>query len=344
MQSRVPRAWAHQPRFARPDGPGTCRVVEHSDDDIEDTTESGPMVTVVSPGLVTSVTIEESSQGLDEIHVHPAGQGFWVARALLALGAQPTFCCVRGGEPAAAALHLIDEAITIRPITTDVATGTYVDDRRHGDRTRLATMRAMALDRHTVDDLIGASIAEGLRSKAVVLTGSNGFGSTPVAFYTTLSSSLHALGATVVVDLSGAELHAALAGHVDAVKVSDVELVDAGFTDRNDPGALEAAARRVAEISGADVFVTRGDDGALVHTAGRTFHGRIPMLDTVEPRGAGDAFTAAITVARLVGLEPAEQLRMAMATAASNVLRRGLGSATLDAVHAIGARIEVDAA
>jgi 1-phosphofructokinase len=68
------------------------------------------------------------------------------------------------------------------------------------------------------------------------------------------------------------------------------------------------------------------------------------MLDTVEPRGAGDSFTAAVAVARIVGLDAAEQLRMAMATAASNVLRRGLGSATLDAVHAIGNHIEVEAA
>lgn len=318
--------------------------MEHIDDDHHGTERSGPAVTVVTPGLTTSVTIEESSQGLDEIHVHPAGQGFWVARALHELGARPTLCCVRGGEPAAAALHLIDEEITVRAVMTDVPTGAYVDDRRHGDRTRLATMRAVALDRHTVDDLIGISIADGLRSKAVVLTGSNSYGSVPVAFYTTLSSSLHALGAKVVIDLSGAELHAALAGHADAVKVSDSELIDAGFTDTNDQPALTDAARRVAEISGADVFVTRGYDGALVHTSGRTLLGHSPMLDTVEPRGAGDAFTAALAVARLVGLEPAEQLRMAMATAASNVLRRGLGSATLDAVHAIGAHIEVEAA
>jgi 1-phosphofructokinase len=318
--------------------------VQDTDEAQPGTDRERPAVTVVSPGLTTSVTIEESSQGLDEIHVHAAGQGFWVARALAELGAQPTLCCVRGGEPAMAALHLIDEAITVRSVVTDVPTGAYVDDRRHGDRTRLATMRAMALDRHTVDDLIGVSIAEGLRSKAVVITGSNGFGSVPVGFYTTLSASLHALGATVVADLSGPELHAALAGHVDAVKVSDEELVDAGFTDTNDFGALRDAARRVADVGGADVFITRAGDGALVHSNDRTYVGRGPMLDTVEPRGAGDSFTAAVAVARIVGLDAAEQLRMAMATAASNVLRRGLGSATLDAVHAIGNHIEVEAA
>lgn len=302
------------------------------------------MVTVVSPGLLTSVTIEESSHGKDEIHIHPAGQGFWVARACLELGAQPTLCCVRGGEPSGAALQLIDEGISVRYISTDVSTGAYVDDRRHGDRTRLATTPAGALDRHTVDDLMGLAIAEGLHSRAVVLTGSNGHGSVPVAFFTTLSASLHALGATVVVDLSGAELHAALAGHVDAVKVSDSELVDAGFTDTNDHEALAAAARRVAEVSGADVFVTCADEGAILHTAGETLIGQSPVLEVVEPRGAGDAFTAALTVGRLVGFDPPDQLRMAMATAASNVLRRGLGSATLDAVHALGAKIEVAAA
>jgi 1-phosphofructokinase len=318
--------------------------VEHTDDPDGGTAQPPPPITIVSPGLVTSVTIEESSQGRDEIHIHPAGQGYWVARAVQELGGAPTLCCVRGGEPSNAALHLVDDGITVHAITTDVPTGAYVDDRRHGDRTRLATTRAMALDRHTVDDLIGLAIADGLQSKAVVITGSNGYGSVPVSFFTTLSSSLHALGATVVVDLSGAEMHAALAGHVDAVKVSDSELVDAGFTERNDQDALHEAAKRIFETTGADVFVTRADAGALAYSDGRALVGRSPMLETVEPKGAGDAFTAAVAVARVVGLDPTEQLRMAMATAASNVLRRGLGSATLDAVHAIGAHIDVEAA
>jgi len=303
-----------------------------------------PAITVVSPGLLASVTIERSAQGDDEIHIHPAGQGFWVARALSDLGADATLCCVRGGETGRAALLLIDDAITVRHVDTDVPTGAYVDDRREGQRARVATTAGMTLDRHTVDDLIGITIAEGLTSKLVVVTGSNEHGTVPMSFYTTLTSSLHALGAEVAVDLSGAELHAALAGHVDVVKISHTELIDAGFASAEDPDELRAGARKVAEVGGADVFVTCADGGALVHTVDGPLVGRGPQLETVEHRGAGDSFTAAVAVARRVGLEPAEQLRMAMATAASNVLRRGLGSATLDAVHAIGLQIEVDKA
>src|SRR5687768_2443474 len=99
----VPGASAGQPPFACIDRPGTRRIVEHFDDVQDDAGRPAPAVTVVSPGLTTSVTIEESSQGMDEIHVHPAGQGFWVARALRELGAEATLCCVRGGEPSAAA-------------------------------------------------------------------------------------------------------------------------------------------------------------------------------------------------------------------------------------------------
>ena len=202
----------------------------------------------------------------------------------------------------------------------------------------------MPLDRHAIDDLLGVTIAEGLESRIVIVTGSNEHGSVPVSFFTTLTSSLHALGAEVIVDLSGAELHAALAGHVDVVKISHAELIDAGFASGDDVEEVRAGARKMAETSGADVFVTSADDGALVHTIDGTLVGRGPQLDTVEHRGAGDSFTAAVAVARCVGLDPAEQLRMAMATAAANVLRRGLGSATLDAVHAIGLQIEVDKA
>lgn len=303
-----------------------------------------PAVTVVTPGLLVSVTVERSPAGGDEIHIHPAGQGFWAARAARDLGADTTLCCVRGGETGATAVDLIDAGIVVRCVATDVPTGAYVDDRRDGERQRVATMRAMPLDRHTIDDLIGITVAEGLRSGTVIVTGTNQHGSVPSAFFTTVTSSLHTLGTSVIVDLSGAELHAALAGHVDAVKVSHTELIDAGFATDDRFDSLRDGARKVADTTGADVFVTCAGDGAFVHTVGETLVGRGPQLDTVEHRGAGDSFTAAVAVARCVGLEPAEQLRMAMATAAANVLRRGLGSATVETVHAIGVQVEVDAA
>lgn len=306
--------------------------------------QPAPEVVTMSPGLLTSITIELDADNGDEIHVHPAGQGFWVARMLAALGARAVLCCPCGGEAVAMVTGAPLDDIELHQIPVPTSTGAYVDDRRGGSRERLATMPAPSLDRHAIDDLVGSVVADGINAGTVVLTGSNGHHSVPASIYTTLGTTLHELGVSVFADLSGTELLALLDGHVDVLKLSHSELIDAGFAKSDDERSLRDGALSLARTSGADVFVTRAGAGALACTSDGYFVGSGPQVDVVEHRGAGDSFTAAVTVARLVGLEVAEQLRMAMAAAATNVLRHGLGSATLDAVHAIGTRIEVTAA
>lgn len=56
-----------------------------------------PRVTVFGPDPLLSVTIERAGTG-DEIHLHPAGQGVWVARTAAELGASPILCAFAGGE------------------------------------------------------------------------------------------------------------------------------------------------------------------------------------------------------------------------------------------------------
>ena len=53
-------------------------------------------LTVFGPDPLLSVTIEAGGDG-DEVHVHPAGQGVWVARAAAELGGRPILCCLLGG-------------------------------------------------------------------------------------------------------------------------------------------------------------------------------------------------------------------------------------------------------
>ena len=41
---------------------------------------SRPPVTVFSPQPLLGVTIERRGEDQDDVHMHPAGQGVWVAR------------------------------------------------------------------------------------------------------------------------------------------------------------------------------------------------------------------------------------------------------------------------
>ena len=61
------------------------------------TPAAGPRVTVFGPDPMLSVTVE-SRGAADDVHVHAAGQGVWVARMVAELGAWPVLCSFVGGE------------------------------------------------------------------------------------------------------------------------------------------------------------------------------------------------------------------------------------------------------
>lgn len=298
-------------------------------------------VVVMSPALLVSVTIEVGPDDADEVHVHAAGQGFWVARMLSALGARPQLVTTCGGELGALAPTLAAGDVDLRLIRSRGAGGAYVDDRRSEERRRIAEQAPAPLDRHTVDDLLSATVAAGMESGIVVVTGSNGHDTVKPAFFGALAGGLRALGVTVVADLSGPELLAALDGGADVVKVADDELsaLDLGALDPDD---LDGRADALRERCGADVFVTLAGAGAFCRTANTGLAGRGPALRSVESRGAGDSFTAALAAGRRAGLDVADQFRVALAAAATNVLRHGLGSATVEAVTSLLGSVAVE--
>lgn len=114
-------------------------------------------VCVFAPALFVSVTIEERDDGSDDIHIHPGGQGFWIARMVRHLGAKPILCAPLGGETGT-----IIEALTaqwgIDLATAGIAAASpaYVHDRRKGDRETIAASPAPVLDRHERDDVYSA--------------------------------------------------------------------------------------------------------------------------------------------------------------------------------------------
>ncbi len=60
-----------------------------------------PAVTILGPHPLLAIGIEPFAGEEDEIHLHAAGQGVWVARMAAALGAYPVLCGFLGGETGA---------------------------------------------------------------------------------------------------------------------------------------------------------------------------------------------------------------------------------------------------
>lgn len=299
-------------------------------------------VCVLAPILTLTITIEPTGEdGPDDIHIHPGGQGFWIARMLRHLGERPLLCAPVGGEPGRVLRALVPEwGIDLSPVQIEDRSPGYVHDRRSGERNPLAETPTPTPGRHEMDDLYGKVLDHSLSAGATVISGNGEM--LPVDFYRRLGSDLAAAETTVVGDLHGPELEAYLeGGPLDILKVSDEDLAaDGALADRSESAAL-AVIERLRERGAQDVVVSRGRRPTLASIGGTEYRVTTPELEVVDHRGAGDSMTAGLMTARLRGESPEGSLRLAAAAGAANVTRHGLGSASPDLIDRLAERVEV---
>lgn len=303
--------------------------------------ESGGRVAVLACALNLMVSVEEAEGQVIEIHLHPGGQGFWAARMAARLGATVTLVAPLGGEPGVALRALVEqEGIAIRGIDSAQPNGVWISKDDEGEPATLAELPAPTLTRHEGDGLFNALLAQGLESDVTLLTGSPP-GVLEDSRYEGLAHDLHALGGRVVADLSGGQLHAALAGGLDIVKVAHDEIVEAGLAESDDLSDLIAGARRIREMGAAQVLVSRAAEPLLADLGDRVVEVVTPSFRPVNHRGAGDSMTGA-TAAGLALSEPMDSvLRLAVAAGALNVTRRGLGSGDAEAIRTLARQVEM---
>jgi 1-phosphofructokinase len=306
-------------------------------------TAAGGSVCVFAPAPLLTVTIDVRSDGGEDLHVHPGGQGVWVARMLGVLGATATLCAPLGGETGNVLRGLLrDEAIDLRAVDTPEATGAYVHDRRTGERRELWRAPLRPLGRHTVDDLFSETMAAALDAGVCVLTGTDRRRSVlPDSTYTRLARDLRANRVIVVCDLQGELLRASLEGGVDLVKISQDELLEDGWAEGPDSESLEAGIRALQRAGATDVVVSRASGGALATVDGALFTVRAPAMTVVDPTGAGDSMTAALALGRSQGRSSPDTLRLAAAAGAVNVTRHGLGSGEQEAITRLAENVEI---
>ena len=100
--------------------------------------------------------------------------------------------------------------------------------------------------------------------------------------------------------------------HVDLLVVNEIEAATLGKE-------LEMYTELLA--------ITYGGDGAVLSRAGQQVaRARPPKVDVVDTTGAGDAFTAALTVALVAGMEPQEALEQACVVGALTTTKMGAQS------------------
>jgi 1-phosphofructokinase len=300
-----------------------------------------PRATVLGPDPLLSITIEARG-GADDVHVHAAGQGVWVARMAAELGAWPVLCCLVGGETGAVLHPLLDAlAGELRAVVTAGPSGSYVVDRRGANRRVLASALRPPPQRHEIDDLVGATCAAALGSAVLVVCNPYPPDEFPDEVYDTVVADVHTAGVPIVVDLSSPRLERTLPYRPDLVKLNDWELAEYVRGPVDGPGAL-AAARELLDAGARAVAVTRAEAPILVVPEGEEpFEIVPPSFPRGFREGCGDAMTGAIAAALARGLPLREALVVGAAAGSGNFLRHGLGTGKRATIDELARRVEV---
>jgi 1-phosphofructokinase len=300
-----------------------------------------PRVAIFSPDPLLSVTIEARASG-DELHLHAAGQGAWVAKMAAELGAEPVLCSFLGGESGAMLRPLLEQIpADLRIAATAGANGSYVVDRRRGEREMLAAAFRPPPQRHEIDDLVSATVAAAMSSGLLVLCNPYPADGLPEDVYETLAGDSRAAGIPVAVDLSSPRLERTLPHGPELVKLNDWELAQYVCGPVDGPRLLEAATR-LRRAGAKSVVVTRAEAPILVLArSGGPYEIIPPSFPVGHREGCGDTMMGAIAAAWTRGCSLRDALVLGAAAGSANFLRHGLGTGKRRAVEELAERIVV---
>jgi 1-phosphofructokinase len=300
---------------------------------------------VFAPSPLLTVTIEPGTDR-PEVHLHPGGQGFWVARLAATLGADVALCCALGGEPGRVLRGLIEaEPLTLTAADADTSNGVYVHDRRSGERVEVVNVASRPLARHASDELYGMALGAGLDADVTLVTGCQPSDVVDADLYRRLVSDLRANGKLVIADLTGPPLRATLEGGVELVRLSDEELVSGQYAASAADADIVAGAHRLQRAGARYVLVSRGSAPAVLIDGARD-PVRVdivgPVFEALDRHGTGDSMFAAIGIGLARGMSMIDSLRLGAAAGALNATRRGLGTGTRQEIERLATHVRVD--
>jgi 1-phosphofructokinase len=302
-----------------------------------------PKVAVFSPNPMVSIAIESfSADGGDDIHIHPAGQGVWVARMAAELGAEPVLCGFIGGEVGTVLRPLLQEMpIELRLVETTEPSGAYIHDRREGERQPISQSAALPASRHEVDELFSVTVAAALDCDLLAICGPYPENTVPLEIYGGLVADVKANGVPVIVDLSSPRLDSALEGKPDLVKINDWQI--AGFvSDAVDTEErMRAAIDKLLEAGAGAAIVTRAEEPAMAVRDGRAWEITPPRFERGAREGCGDSMMGALAATIAAGREWEDVLQLSAAAGATNFLRHGLGTGSREVVEELTPRVQL---
>lgn len=302
-----------------------------------------PQLAILAPSPVLTVTIEAGDEHGAEIHYHAGGQGVWVARMAASLGAEVVLCAALAGEAGHVLRGLLaSPGVEVRSVVADGRSGSYVHDRRSGERVVVASTQGPHLQRHETDELYGMMLAAGLEAGVALLTGPQPPDALSGEIYRRLAADLRANGARVLADLTDGALDGAIRGGVGLLKISHEELIAEGLADGDGRDQLLAGARKLHKRGARGVLVSRAVEPALALVSDRAHELTGPRFEPSDHAGAGDSMFAGVGAALADGRSLMDALRLGVAAGALNVTRRGLGTGNRAEVEQLLSHVRVN--
>ncbi|QIR70633.1 1-phosphofructokinase family hexose kinase [Kocuria sp. KD4] len=303
-------------------------------------------ILVPTPLLITEITEPAAhrnrSSHESDVHMHPGGQGLWVARMAGSLGADVSVSGPFGGELGSLIRTMLDGlGMQVNAVRYGYGNGGYVYDLRGEDRETVAHMPPPELSRHELDDLYGTAFVDALASDVLTVTGAEPGDVVPASFFGRLIQDTRDAGTTVVADLSGKPALAAVAANVDVLKISHEEVLDLELVAEDTAEALVSAGHMLLERGAGAVVISRAKDPALLVEKDSVREVSAPSITPLDHRGAGDSMTAGISVGLARGLALVEAVALGASAGALNVARRGLGTGNRTTIEKFAREITV---
>lgn len=308
---------------------------------------SGGIVTVtLNPAIDVSLGIADFQVGgLNRVaweRSEPGGKGVNVAAFLAELGVPATVTGLLGADNAAqfeamfAAKSITDRFVRI---PGRVRSNIKIIE-RPGKPVTEVNFPGPAADAAALQALWGLLVCLAGDNEWFVLAGSAP-GGVPVEFLAELVAMLKSHGRRVLLDASAEHLRLGLAAGPHWAKPNLVELEAALGRRLANEAEICAGARELIEAGVGGVVVSLGPRGALFLNAEQALMAQAPALEPLTTVGAGDAMVAGLMLG-LLRDEPLDELaRLASATAAAVLLRRGPGLADGALVGALRQQIGI---
>jgi sugar/nucleoside kinase (ribokinase family) len=258
----------------------------------------------VNPDVILRAAPRELAFGQAEQLAEGAALGLGGSAAITACGAarlglRTAIVGAVGGD--AAGRFALDELarrdvdVSSVRIMDEAETGLTVHVLSNGDR-------AMITSRGALDELEASAVPAGLVAASRHVHAASFYLQPRLARgLRGLFESAHAAGATTSLDLNWDPAERWQGGLIEVLPMVDILFVNAaeaaGVSKATDP----TVAATVLAARGPLPVVKLGADGALAHDGCRLVHTGAPVVDVLDPVGAGDSFDAGFLCGRLSG-------------------------------------------